>query len=349
MTTAQQIMNARPQHGVITFSRLTSSAFNLCLALCLAAMVVSPAQAGTITDQDGQRLTFDKPFSRIISLYPAHTENLFALGLDDQVIGVSKNDDYPQTAQAKPKFDYRDDPEKIIAAKPDLVLVRPMISRSAPELATKLHLTGIQVVSLQPNTLDETFTYWRTLGILTGREQAAMEMITRFTARLEAIKAVVAAIPPEKKKRVYFEAIHSKMKTFAPDSMAIFALTTAGGINAAADAEQVRATNIAFYGTERLLAKARDIDLFLAQEGRMNPITTQTIYDEPGFQAIKAVKERQVFLIDETLVARPTLRMIDGIIEIGRILYPETFNKAFPCPKSAGAEQSPVQNQQGLD
>ncbi len=307
----------------------------LAFLVCLAAL----AQGQTLTDQDGQTITFAKPFSRIISLYPAHTENLFALGLEGKIIGVSENDDYPPAAQSKPKFDYRDDPEKIIAARPDLVLVRPMISRSAPALLDKLHLAGIRVVSLQPNTLEETFAYWRTLGTLSGREQEAAEMISRFTTKLSAIKAVANAIPKEKQKRVYFEAIHAKMKTFAPESMAIFALTTAGGINVAADAEQVRATNIASYGTERLLAKARDIDLFLAQEGRMNPVTVRTIYDEPGFQTIKAVKERQVYLIDEALVARPTLRLIGGIIEIGRILYPEPFNQAFPQP--AGSEQGP--------
>ena len=335
MTTAhQQFTHIRPRRGFPL--SLTFSLFSIGLALCLATVPCRPIEAATITDQDGQRLTFDQPFSRLISLYPAHTENLYALGLEGQVIGVSKNDDYPQAALAKPKFDYRDDPEKIIAAKPDLVLVRPMISRSAPDLIDKLHLSAIRVVSLQPNTLDETFAYWRTLGILTGREQEAEGMVMRFTTQLEAIKAVVATIPKEKRKRVYFEAIHGKMKTFAPDSMAIFALTTAGGINIAADAEQVRETNIAYYGTERLLAKGHDIDLFLAQKGRMNPITTRTIYDEPGFRTIKAVKERQVFLIDETLVARPTLRMSDGIIEIGRILYPEVFGKAFPVQQQRG-------------
>lgn len=300
----------------------------LAAALCLLSS--SLCQAQTVVDQDGQSINFDQPFTRIVSLYPAHTENLFALGLDKEIIGVSKNDDFPEAAQAKAKFDYKEDPEKFIAAKPDLVVVRPMISRSAPELINKLRLTGIQVISLQPNTIEETFAYWRTLGALSGREQAAAEMIDRFKARLATIETLVKAIPEARRKRVYFEAIHSKGKTFAPDSMAIFALTTAGGINAAADAEQVRATNIAYYGTERLLARANDIDLFLAQQGRMNPVSEQTIYDEPGFAAIKAVKERQVYLIDETLVARPTLRMIDGIIKIGKILYPEPFNQAFP-------------------
>lgn len=303
--------------------------FRCVIMLVVISLPVS-VKAQTLIDQDGQSITFDKPFTRIISLYSAHTENLFSLGLAEQIIGVSTNDDYPQAATVKPQFDYREDPERIIAARPDLVITRPMISRSSPALIDKLRLTGITIVSLQPNTVDETFAYWQTLGKLSGREQAAEEMISHFTARLESIKTVVRSIPETSRKRVYFEAIHSKVKTFAPQSMAIFALTTAGGINVAADADQVRSTNIAEYGTEHLLSKAGDIDVFLAQQGRMNKITEQDIFEEPGFQAIKAVKERQVFLIDEHLVARPTMRMIEGIISIGKILYPEQFNQAFP-------------------
>jgi iron complex transport system substrate-binding protein len=313
----------------LSWSGCRGLAVGLALLLSLWGQMAN-AQATAIVDQDGTTIPVDQPYKKIISLYPAHSENLFSLGLENAIIGVSKNDEFPEAAKAKPRFDYRDDPEKIIAAQPDLVVVRPMISRSVPDLVGKLKLADIQVVSLQPNTLEETFAYWQTLGRLTGREQAAKEMIATFQARLQAIKAVVALIPQEKRKRVYFEAIHGKMKTFAPSSMAIFALTEAGGINAGADADQVRDTNIAFYGTERLLAKANAIDVFLAQQGKMNPVTIEAIRNEPGFQAIKAVKEGQVFLIDETLVARPTLRMIDGIITIGRLLYPEPFTKAFP-------------------
>ena len=59
----------------------------------------------------------------------------------------------------------------------------------------------------------------------------------------------------------------------------------------------------------------------------MNPVTISDILTEPGFQIIKAVKEHQVYLIDESLVSRPVFRLIDGITAIGHILYPEIFVK----------------------
>ena len=128
-------------------------------------------------------------------------------------------------------------------------------------------------------------------------------------------------------KQVYFEAIHSKMKTFSPGSMAIFALETAGGINIAFDAKPRRGTNIAVFGKEKLLTRGADIDVFLAQVGTMNRVSVETIKKESGFQVIKAVRNGEIYLIDEMIVSRPTLRLLYGIYEIGRVLYPEIYNQ----------------------
>ena len=279
----------------------------------------------TIVDQSGRRIAATNPFGRIISLYGAHTENLFALGCREQIIGVSPHEDYPPEAAQKPVFSYHDDPEKFLAARPDLVLVRPMIDRGYPQFVQRLAKSGITVVSLQPGTVEEMLVYWEILGRLTGRDAPAAAMAERFTAAAAELRSLTAGIQP--KKRVYFEAIHDKMKTFSPDSMAVFALEAAGGVNVAGDAPPVRETNIAAYGKERILARASEIDVFLAQSGTMNQPTIELIKAESGFKAIQAVKTGQVFIIDERLVSRPTLRLLDGIFEIGKILYPDDFTE----------------------
>ena len=277
-----------------------------------------------VIDQSGRRLVVAKPYKRIISLYGAHTENLFSLGLGREVIGVSRHENYPAQALTKPVFSYHDDPEKFLAARPDLVFVRPMIDRGYPQFVTRLEKSGITVVSLQPATVREMYEYWKILGVLTGRQAQASEMILHFQNISASLKALSSSIVV--KKRVYFESIHNKMKTFSPDSMAIFALETAGGINVAGDARPVRKTNIAGYGKERILSRATQIDVYLAQYGAMNRPTVSMIKNEPGFNAIKAVRDNQIFLIDEQIVSRPTLRLLEGIREIGKILYPNVFN-----------------------
>lgn len=301
----------------------------LMLATLLLAGFSPSASAGAapaaFQDSEGKTVTVARPFTRIISLYPAHTENLVSLGLGAEIIGIEGADDDPPQLKDKKHFSYHEDPEKFIAARPDLVLVRPMIERSAPQLVATLRQAGITVVSLQPNTVEEIFDYWRALGMLTGRTRQAEGMVATFQTELAAIRKIVAKIPEKARTRVYFEAIHTKMKTFARESIAMYVLEQAGGVNVAADASQVRETNIAAYGKERILAKAAEIEVFLAQQGRMNPVSVEAISQEPGFQAIKAVRSNRVFLVDERLVSRPTMRIIEGIKTIGALLYPEFF------------------------
>ncbi len=280
--------------------------------------------AETVTDAKGRRIRVDRPFTRIISLYGAHTENLLALGLCSSLVGVNPEEEGEKnTACVKPVFSYHDGPEKFFAARPDLVLIRPMIDRAYAGLIARLEQRGIKVMSFQPGDVNEMTEYWVNLGVLTGKKDKANAMVRDFKKELARIKGMTNGL--KKRKRVYFEAMHRQMKTFSKDSMAVFCLETAGGINVAADAVSSRGTNIGIYGKEKILSHAADIDVFLVQNGRMNDADVNTIKNEPGFQIIKAVKNGNIYRVDENLVSRPTPRLIDGIKVIGKILYPEVF------------------------
>ena len=115
------------------------------LAISAAATVNAAAddirlqiRGDVVFDQAGRKLMIDKPYRRIISLYGAHTENLFRLGLNDSIIGVSRHESFPPQALEKPVFSYHDDLEKFLAARPDLVLIRPMIDRGYARLVSRL-------------------------------------------------------------------------------------------------------------------------------------------------------------------------------------------------------------------
>ncbi len=288
--------------------------FVICLSLIFSFPCLATADSAKEHDS--------KIYHRIISLYSAHTENLVSMGAADQLVGISPSDNYPDSILDKKRFSYREDPERFIAARPDLIIVRPMIERSYPQLMAKLREVGIDIISLQPTSANEISDYWRELGRLSGHEKEAEEMIRTFNSRLSQISSRVDQIPLMKRPGVYFESIHRKMKTFAPTSISLFALEQAGGRNVATDASQVRNTNIAAYSKERILAKAQQIDIFIAQRGRMNPVEIDTIRNETGFQAIKAVRNNNIVLIDEELVSRPTMRLLEGIAELHSKLYP---------------------------
>ena len=296
----------------------------ICLAaLCLAWLLPAAALGGELVDDSGRRITFNKPFSRIISLYAAHGENLFSLGLDKEIVGVSKGLAYPPAAQNKPRYHYRDDAERFLAARPDLILIRPMIAKGYAHLVERLTRAGVTVVSLQPKGVDQLFDYWRKLGLLTGRVEQAESMIADFKEAVAGFARKASEVPADKQPGVYFESMHKKMKTFAPGAMAVFALTKAGGRNVAADAKGVRDSNIAYYGKEKILSKGDEIEVYLAQLGAMNKVTVSQIKKETGFSIIKAVKQGRVHLVPEEIVSRPTLRLLEGIRLIKSLLFPD--------------------------
>ncbi|QGY40721.1 ABC transporter substrate-binding protein [Pseudodesulfovibrio cashew] len=299
----------------------------LFFTLLFILLLATPARAATLKDDTGTTLFFDKPFERIISLYAAHTENLFNLGLDDRIIGVSATEDYPFQALAKPAFSPHDGVERFLAAKPDLVLIRPMQYRAYPGLWRALRNHHIQVAALQPNTVEEMYAYWRTLGRLTGRELEAERMVGDFKEGLEAALQRLDRITENRRPNVFFEAIHRKYATFSPGSMPLFVLQMAGGRNAAADATPHHGTNIANYGLERVLAKGARIDVYLAQYGKMNQVDVKSIMTVPAASRIKAVRDRNVFLVDEHLVSRPTMRLLSGIETVYRLLHPVPVNQ----------------------
>jgi len=296
----------------------------IAVILILGVFLISiNCYAFSVSDKKERQIDFSKPFTRIISLYPAHTENLYYLGLEENIIGVSINDTFPPQVKKKPRFSYHDDLEKFFAFMPDLVLIRPMIDNGYPDLINALEKSGITVVSLQPSGIIEMYDYWRTLGVLTGRDQQARQMVREFKEKIDYIQTKTQGI--QIRKRVYFEAIHTRMKTFTQNAMPIFALETAGGINVAWDAKASRDTNIAIYGKEQILAKASQIDVFLAQKGLMNAVSIEQIKNEPGFGIIKAIKNDQIYLIDENIISRPVPRLYEGIRFIGMLLYPDIF------------------------
>lgn len=291
--------------------------------LFFVMLLAHPAYGATLTDDVGNTITFDKPYTRIISLYAAHTENLFELGLEKEVIGVSNTEDYPSHALEKPAFNARDGVEKFLKAQPDLVLIRPMHWRGYPGLWAALKKHGITVIALQPNTIPQMYDYWRNLGRLSGRELDAERMVEQFKEGLDLAQQRLIQFPKADRPGVFFESIHRKLSTFAPGSMPIFVMEMAGGKNVARKARPKNGSNIASFGLERLLAQSDKIDVYLAQFGPMNNVEIKTIMTSPAASRIKAVRDRNVFLVDEHLVSRPTMRLLVGIHVIHKLLHPQ--------------------------
>jgi len=288
--------------------------------------VQSEEYAISLIDDMGEEIKFKQPCKRIISLYSAHTENLFTLGLENEIIGVGKSDIYPVDALKKDVYDYKSDPEKIIAAEPDLVLVRPFINRKVPDFVETLKRAGIPVVSLYPEKFEEFDGYIMKLGSLTGKVETAKELLTKFHNEIKAINKTTKDIDP--KMTVYFESSENGYKTVTTDSMPAKAIEYAGGINIASDVKPIKdGSSIAPYGIEKLLENAEKIDVFVSQRGVMNAGGNyHSIVIRPGFDTLKAVQNDKVYVINQKMISSPTFRYYKGVREIARMMYPDIID-----------------------
>lgn len=302
-----------------------------------ASSVSGTTAAISFTDDDGCKISLSKPCSRIISLYSAHTENLYYLGAGSKIIGRYKTCTFPPEASSVKTYDYNSGPEKIIAAKPDLVLIFPLIAKKVPKFVKALKNAGICVVSLYPQNIKEFDGYITKLAELTGTENKAKTLLADFHSSISRTEKLTSAV--KNKKTVFFESTEKNINTVTPDSMAGQAIIYAGGINIAKDCKPIsKNSTIAPFGTENLLKNADKIDVYISQTGAMDPGgSKKSISQRAGFSTIKAVKENKIFLISENIISSPTFRYEKGIHEMARFLYPEIMddNSSYENSKTA--------------
>lgn len=303
---------------------------SILLAIIVFLTACTPKQTNskkniTFTDDLGTRIELKSPAKRIISLYSAHTENLFSLGLNKEIIGVGRDDNYPKEVKNKKIYDYKGDPEAIIKEKPDVVLMRTTVSKTYPNFVKTLQDEGIQVVSLYPDNFNDFDKYIETLGLITGKEKEAKTKLVVFHKELDELKAKSNKIT--KKKNVFLEIMGNDFKTCAKNSLAWNSIEIAGGKNIAENATGDKTSaSIATFGQEKLLSKANEIEVYAAQKGPMNlNVSKDIIKKRPGFNTIKAIKDNKIIIVNEKLVSSPTFRFVSGVKELQKSMYPELY------------------------
>ncbi|MFZ7120086.1 MAG: ABC transporter substrate-binding protein [Eubacteriaceae bacterium] len=280
----------------------------------------------TFIDDSGKKSVVEVPYEKIICLYSAHTENLFALGVGDKIIGVNNTSIYPPAAAFLPRYDYKADPEPLIAAQPDIVIIRPFVERNYPDYIKAIKNAGINVVSLYPSTNEDFEKYIKILAMLTGSEAKAEEELAKLEQRIVNIEEKICNV--KDKLTVYFESTKTNYRTITIDSNPARAIVSAGGINIADDVTPIeKGSTIAEYGIEKLMINAENIDVYVSQRGAMNSGGSMiSIPQREGFTSIKAVREGRILEINEKIISSPTFRYYKGVKEIARMLYPEIMD-----------------------
>ncbi len=293
-------------------------ALTAAVLLLVAACASSPAQLTTITDDLGRQVAIRGIPEKIISLAPSNTEMVYALGLQDRLIGVTTYCNYPPEVKDKPKVaDFsKVDVEKIVSLQPDLVLAGNIHKDDTIPALEKLNIT---VVGIDPGSLDKIFADLKLVGSLTGRTQQASDLVAGLTRRIKTVTDKTAGLKDADRLRVFFLTWHDPLWTEGKDTLASDLIAKAGGQNIAYDLSGHAQINL-----ETVIDRNPQVILVLGTMGQQNT-SFDFIKAEPRFRSTDALKNNRVYQVDSDIFARTTPRSVEGLETLAKLLHPEIF------------------------
>ncbi len=255
----------------------------------------------TVTDDAGNTITLAKPATRIISLAPDITENLFAIGAGASVVGVIAGSDYPAPAQHLPVVgSYTGlDLEKILGLHPDLIVTWGSTFLRQTLALKRMH---IPVYVVTPVYLADIPHTQRQLGCLTGHAQQADHAATAFTNAIVQLQQQYQHNPPQK---VFYQLGSYSLMTINKKSWINQAIELCGGKNIFADANVITPE----VSWESVIAAAPEVILSDATQAdwrkRWHP-----------WQTIPAVAHSRLYNLNPDWIDRAGPRLIKGVAQI---------------------------------
>jgi iron complex transport system substrate-binding protein len=295
---------------------------------------------------------------RIVSLLPSATEIVFALGLGDQLEGVTHECDFPPEAREKPVVSRPALPvggsvtaaeidravrERMDAKEPLYVLDKALIQRIQPDVLLTQDLCRVcavpsgqvedaldelgvdaKVLSLDPNTLDDIFGTIVAVGKVLGREDGAQEIVTGLRERVDAIRRTALRLPSIRVLALEWSDPPFPGGHWVPEMVEI-----TGGENLLSEkgkpSHEVTWREISDATPEVIVFMPCGYYLDEAEE------EAASLYENPDFAGTPAAREGSVFAVDATsYFSRPGPRIVDGLETLAWAVHPE----AYPEPPS---------------
>ena len=257
---------------------------------------------------------------RVVSLVPAATEMLFAVGAGPQVIGVSSFDERPAEVQALPKLGALLDPdlERILALEPDLVVTYG----SQEALEQQLAQAGIQTFTFRHGGIGDTLATLEELATRTGHTERGRMTANVMRAKLNAVRMRVEDRPRPRALLVFGREPGTLRQVWVSGGRGFLhdLLDVAGADNVFADTdrENVQAT------TEVLLARAPDVIVELRREASAND-DGDALRAWQALASIPAVRDGRVLRIAGDDFVIPGPRLVDAAEQLARALHPTAW------------------------
>jgi iron complex transport system substrate-binding protein len=290
-----------------------------------AAAPAAPASR-EITDETGRTIRIPQSVRRIVSLAPSLTETIYALGLQDRLVGDTDYCDFPAEAQQKSKVGGAINPslEAIVALRPDLVLVTKGLNRL--ETVRALENLGIPSFATDPHTVDDIISSTRRLAEILGASETGSIIAKDLERRLAETQQRIAPLAP---RRVLFVVWREPLISVGKDTFIADALLHAGAISIVDSSQNWPQLNL-----EEVVRQQPDFLVFAETHSEAAPPDLNLLSNLPGWRILEAVRNRRYALITDA-VNRPAPRMISAIEDLAKQLHPE----AFPEKQESGKEK----------
>jgi iron complex transport system substrate-binding protein len=277
----------------------------------------------TITDDLGRKVQIDKLPQRIVSLAPSNTEIVYALGLEDKLVGTTDYDDYPEAAKSKPRVSSYTTPdlEKVVAVQPDLILAESIDEKTALPAMEQL---GLTVIVTSATSIDTILNDIKMIGEINGKSQEAAALVDSLNARIQAVVSKTDTLTPEQRPRVLYVIWNDPIWTMGGNTYTDDLISKAGGVNIfSKDFEKSRIVSL-----ESIIEKDPQVILVSGMATSKDMIYNGIMKDS-RLSGVSAISNNRVYKIsDANLTERPGPRIVDGLEEVARLLHPEIFGTA---------------------
>lgn len=299
--------------------RAVFAAFTAVSVLALASLAA--AQSGVVVDDQGIAFPLSAPPSRIVSLAPNVTEILFALGLDAEIVGVTRYCDFPEAALRKPKIGGLVDPnlELIKSLSPDLVIA----FRGNPlRMVERLRTLGVPVFVLDiGKDLETLFPLIAKIGRVTRRDKEADALAAGLRARLEAVRGRLEGVIAEPR---VFLALHGQgLWTCGRLSYLNDMIALSKGRNVAGAIER----DWLHYGLEQIVHDDPEVIIVLARTAAEFDMGRNKFLEDRRLRKVAAVRTGRVFFLDENVTSRFGPRLAEALEVVARNIHPERFER----------------------
>lgn len=293
------------------------------LVTCFILFTVSTAVLAAgfpleYTDDLGREIVIEKEVQRIISLAPAITEIIYALGLEDKLVAVSSACDYPEEVLTKEDVGRIDEPniEKIISLEPDLVIAE---SVSKIESLNRLTELGIKNIGFKPGSINDTIAMIKDISYLGFAQSAGIELTAEMEKEYQSLKKLVAKkLENNERRRVFYEVWSDPLYTAGSGTFIDSLIYAAGGYNVGREAQGSWPT----YNMESLIAA--DPEVYISsQHSSLQDLTIEKLKEKKVLREVSAFKNNRLYLVNPDLVNRPSPRIIEGYKELIKAIFPE--------------------------